>query len=337
MSLVFSISVKLFSSSLKPVPTHLSYFKVPKAALPATLLLVSKHRMIELIRDTTIGHLMRWVSHGKLLPHAEDVDPTLWRMYISTEKSTTLEHLVVKKSHQRSSSGGKQLQKLNGKLTSATHSNEEKSTTEQQNPTPQREIHTVPKPAGTNDKAQSPPPGPEEIPHSPFEADPASEIDLNTPSLGGNIGTAGTWNTEEIQQAYADDGSPHCWSRNDTPQTRSYAGTPRNTSSTALLFTAGSTADATPQNEKLEQGWVTAAMGQEGMNVSVQEGQVDGNPALQWHSENNETTWNAVQLEAGGPNTTAAKEAAADPAADRVVNVVVWLGPHDPAVSVPHP
>jgi hypothetical protein len=290
--------------------------------------------MIELFRDTTIGHLIRWVSHGKLLPHAEDVDPTLWRMYISTEKSTTLEHLVVKKNH---SGGGKRLQKQYKKATSAARANEEKSTAQEQNPIPQSESHTVPRPAETNEKAQSPPPEPKETPQIPVKAEPASEIDIKSPPLGGNIGTAGTWSTEDIQQAFADDGSPRRWSRNDTPQTRSNADTPRNTSSTALLWTAGSTADATPQNEKPEQGLVTAAMGQEGMDVSMQEGQVDGNPALQLHSENNETTWNAVQLEAGQAKGSIAKEAAADPAADRVVNVVVWLGPHDPAVSVPHP
>jgi len=255
-------------------------------------------------------------------------------MYISTEKSTTLEHLVVKKNH---SGGGKRLQKQHKKAISAARADEQKSTAQEQKPIPQWESHTVPRPAETNKKAQSPPPEPKETPQIPVKAEPASEIDIKSPPLGGNIGTAGTWSTEDIQQAFADDGSPRRWSRNDTPQTRSNADTPRNTSRTALLWTAGSTADATPQNEKQEQGLVTAAMGQEGMDVSMQEGQVDGNPALQLHSENNETTWNAVQLEAGQAKGSIAKEAAADPAADRVVNVVVWLGPHDPAVSVPHP
>lgn len=290
--------------------------------------------MIELFRDTTIGHLIRWVSHGKLLPHAEDVDPTLWRMYISTEKSTTLEHLVVKKNH---SGGEKRLQKQHKKAISAARANEQKSTSQEHKPIPQWESHTVPRPEETNEKAQSPSPEPKETSQIPVKAEPDSKTDIKSPPLGGNIGTAGTWSTEEIQQAFADDGSPRRWSRNDTPQTWSNADTPRNTSSTALLWTAGSTANATPQNEKLEQGLVTTAIGQEGMDVSMQEGQVDGNPALQLHSENNETTWNAVQLEAGQAKGSIAKEAAADPAADRLVNVVAWLGPHDPAVSVPHP
>lgn len=290
--------------------------------------------MIELVRDTTIGHLVRWISHGKLLPHAEDVDPTLWRMYISTEKSTTLEHLV--KNHQRSSSGGKRIQRLSGNPRIAACAKDEKFTAVHK-PIFESASDTFHKAAENNDKAQSPPPEPKEIGQTPIKAEPASVTEINAPQSGANTGTAGTWSTEEIQQAFADDGSLRRWSRHDTPPTRSNAETPRNTSSTALLRTAGSTADATPQNEKSEQGWVTAAMGQEGMDVSMQEGHVDGNPALQLHSENNETTWNAVQLEAGEAKTTAAKEAAADPAADRVVNVVVWLGPNDPAVSLPHP
>lgn len=290
--------------------------------------------MIELFRDTTIGHLIRWISHGKILPHAEDVDPTLWRMYISTEKSTTLEHLV--KNHQRSSSGGKRLQKLSRNPKTATCAKKEKFATEKHKPTFEPESHTFPKAAENNDKTQSTPPESKEILQTPIKAEPASNTEINSPQAGANIGTAGFWSTEEIQQAFADDGSPRRWSRDDTPQTRSNAETPRNTSSTALLRTAGSTADPTPQHEKSEQGWVTAAMGQEGMDMSMQEGHVDGNPALQLHSENNETTWNAVQLEAGEAKITAAIEAAADPAADRVVNVVVWLGPNDPAVSIPH-
>ena len=44
--------------------------------------------MLELLRDTMVGHLLRWVSSGKILPHAEDRDPSQWRMYVSTEKST---------------------------------------------------------------------------------------------------------------------------------------------------------------------------------------------------------------------------------------------------------
>ena len=39
--------------------------------------------MKELVRDTVIGHLIRWLTRGKWLPHAEELDPSLWRMYIS--------------------------------------------------------------------------------------------------------------------------------------------------------------------------------------------------------------------------------------------------------------
>lgn len=311
--------------------------------------------MIELFRDTAIGHLIRWASHGKLLSHAEDIDPTLWRMYISTEKSTTLQHLVIKNTHKSHSNGGMQLQILSGNSTPATRAKEEHSATEEQTPAPQPENYAVRKSAQANDKSQLPSPKSAEIPQTAIKLESASVFDTNSLHFGGNTGKAGTWSSEEIQQAFANDKTAPAlrsseeiqqafvndktsqrWGGTDTPQTWSNAETPRNTSSTALLSMAGSTANATPQNEKLEQGWTTAAIGQDRTNVSMQEGQVDGNPALQWHSENSETTWNAVQLEAGGATNASAKEAAADPTAERVVNVVVWLGPNDPAVSLPH-
>lgn len=35
-----------------------------------------------------IGHSIRLLTRCKWLPHAEDLNPTLWRMYISTEVSS---------------------------------------------------------------------------------------------------------------------------------------------------------------------------------------------------------------------------------------------------------
>lgn len=90
-----------------------------------------------------------------------------------------------------------------------------------------------------------------------------------------------------------------------------------------------------PEAEIEKQGHVTGAHGQEGMDVSMQEGQVDGGPALQMHSENgnNEAAWDAVQLEAGREGVAPPEDAHVDPAKGRVVNVVVWFGPNDPEVS----
>ena len=290
--------------------------------------------MLELFRDTVIGHLIRWVTHGKLLPHAEDVDHSLWRMYISTEKSTKLEHIVIEKNHRRSGSGPKLLQKRSRRTAPAAGVNTETTETVGNKPAPQPESNTAPIPAETEAKAPTSTPGAKETPQVEPKAEPSSgEIDKEKPPIGGNVGTPGTWGTEETRRACADNEEPPSWSDNDTPMTGSNANTPLNSSSTALLRTGGSTATATPQNYDLDQGWVTAAMGQEGMDVSMQEGQVDGDPALQWHSESDETAWNAVQLEAGEQNVASAESAQVDPAADRVVNVVVWFGPEDPAVS----
>lgn len=296
--------------------------------------------MLELFRDTSIGHLLRWLSGGKILPHAEDVDPSLWRMYISTEKSATLEHLVLEKNRRRKRTKGKRLQERTEKPTSAAGAENEKSEADQQATTVKPESDAVWKPAVATNKLPSPSQALKETGQQEEKPDSTSEIDKSPSPPGGNLGTAGTWNNDEIQQTYADDRSPQSWSNPDTPHNRSNAAnTPLDTSSTELLWTAKDTGTTTtPENGKLDQGYVTAAMGQEGMDVSMQQGQVDGDPALLLHSENNETTWNTVQLEAGEQDGPTAKEGTAhavDPAAERVVNVVVWLGPQDPGVRSP--
>ncbi|MCJ1396384.1 hypothetical protein MMC18_009274 [Xylographa bjoerkii] len=48
--------------------------------------------MSELIRDTVFGHLVRYLSGGKLLPYAEDRDPGLWKQYIHDEKTMRMAH-----------------------------------------------------------------------------------------------------------------------------------------------------------------------------------------------------------------------------------------------------
>lgn len=48
--------------------------------------------MSDLIRDTVSGHFLRIVSRGKLLPYAEDRDPSLWKEYVSFEKSNRMAH-----------------------------------------------------------------------------------------------------------------------------------------------------------------------------------------------------------------------------------------------------
>lgn len=43
--------------------------------------------MTELIRDTAFGHLVRFVSRGKLLKYAEEADPSLYKNYIDQKAS----------------------------------------------------------------------------------------------------------------------------------------------------------------------------------------------------------------------------------------------------------
>lgn len=94
-------------------------------------------------------------------------------------------------------------------------------------------------------------------------------------------------------------------------------------------------AATTPGDTDLEQGWVTAALGQEGQNVSMEPGLVDGDPALQLSAEGDQTAWNAVRLEAGEPEADPNTKNEAEKPEERVLNCVVWFGPADPAVSVP--
>jgi DHA1 family multidrug resistance protein-like MFS transporter len=48
--------------------------------------------MKELFRDTVTGHFLRIVSRGKVLPYEEDQDPSIWKKYVSKEKSGHMAH-----------------------------------------------------------------------------------------------------------------------------------------------------------------------------------------------------------------------------------------------------
>ena len=48
--------------------------------------------MKELIRDTTLGHVLRLVTRKRVLPYEEERDPSLWKRYIDTEKSGRMAH-----------------------------------------------------------------------------------------------------------------------------------------------------------------------------------------------------------------------------------------------------
>ena len=295
--------------------------------------------MLELFRDTVIGHFLRWVSHGRLLPHAEDIDPSLWRMYVSTEKSTKLEHLVTEKEVRKSSRGPKRLKKRNGKPATAASSRTGINKAEENKPASHPGKGTVPDFTEANlREPQSSPATKDEQRKQGVEQPPTKHTGGKITPVGGHVCTDGVWNNaEEAREVWTDMESPQSWSNFNTPNTWSNADTPKNGSSTFLISDRGDTHPAQSRSGELEQGWVTAAMGQEGMDVSVQQGQVDGDPAIQLHSEGDETAWKAIQLEAGQAGAReepeAAQENTVDSAADRVINVVVWFGPHDPAVG----
>ena len=68
------------------------------------------------------------------------------------------------------------------------------------------------------------------------------------------------------------------------------------------------------------------------MGVSMKEGQVEGDPALELQLSISEAAWDDVELETGREGV-APQDAKGDFAKDGVVNVVVWFGPSDPEVS----
>ena len=48
--------------------------------------------MTELVRDTVFGHLLRLITHGKVLAYAEDKDPDLWKKYVHHEMTGRMAH-----------------------------------------------------------------------------------------------------------------------------------------------------------------------------------------------------------------------------------------------------
>lgn len=46
--------------------------------------------MSELIRDTAFGHIVHFVSKGKLLQYAEERDPNLWKLYIHRDQTKNI-------------------------------------------------------------------------------------------------------------------------------------------------------------------------------------------------------------------------------------------------------
>ena len=43
--------------------------------------------MTDLLRDTVFGHLLRYLTKGRVLQYMEEKDPTLWKQYIDREQT----------------------------------------------------------------------------------------------------------------------------------------------------------------------------------------------------------------------------------------------------------
>lgn len=43
--------------------------------------------MSELIRDTVFGHILRFITKGRVLQYAEEKDPSLWRQYLDRHQT----------------------------------------------------------------------------------------------------------------------------------------------------------------------------------------------------------------------------------------------------------
>ena len=267
--------------------------------------------MSELFRDTVVGHLVRWLSQGKILSHAEDRDPSIWHMYVSKEKSTKL-----------SGSGAFE----------QTQTGEERpAQANQQSSEPQTEASPI---AEETDKPTKRATFEEEREKKQAKRN-TDEITPVEPSTGNQTEAAETNGKGEAQPTQTDtEPQRQQGSSANTPKTASNFTTPPSGSSTALVGTGETHVAPHSAKDKPEQEWVTAAMGQEDMHISMQPGQVDGDPALEWHAEGSEAAWNAVKLEAGRVDEEPTNTEPV-PTVKPVHNVVVWFGPTDPEVTHP--
>lgn len=46
--------------------------------------------MASLIQDSTVGHVIRFLSKGRIFKYAEERDPLLWKQYTNKEKSSRM-------------------------------------------------------------------------------------------------------------------------------------------------------------------------------------------------------------------------------------------------------
>ena len=46
--------------------------------------------MSDLIRDTVFGHLLRFLTNGRVLQYAEEKDPSLWKQYLDRDQTKNM-------------------------------------------------------------------------------------------------------------------------------------------------------------------------------------------------------------------------------------------------------
>lgn len=46
--------------------------------------------MSELIRDTTLGHFLRFITRKRVLLYPEEKDPEIWKKYVNKQKSANM-------------------------------------------------------------------------------------------------------------------------------------------------------------------------------------------------------------------------------------------------------
>ena len=46
--------------------------------------------MTELIRDTVFGHILRFITKGRVLQYAEEKDPSLWKQYMDRDQTRNM-------------------------------------------------------------------------------------------------------------------------------------------------------------------------------------------------------------------------------------------------------
>lgn len=328
------------------------------ASFPASFPLYTTSRMYETLRDSVVGHCIRWITKGKVLSHYEDRDPNCWRMYISVEKS-----------EQHSSSGalqqlgGIELKRLQGP-----------SQPEQQ--THPLAVDQEPSEAGTKrwtlelqrehqaarpDHNKQTSAKQRDLPLAELENRWSAYLNSNYNSKRSTMQSARSSTrllTKEsnkteptLPENETGPSTPNNGTEPTSPENETEPSLPEN--ETAPTSPGNETEPSSPENEtaptsaesdtspappekELERQWVTAAIGQEGMDVSMEKGNVDDNLALVMTAQGTETAWNAIQLEAGYPEEPQGPqepETIPVPKDKMVRNIVVWYSNMDEEVS----